>query len=364
MRCLLLALNYGSSSLKYAVFEEEKELRRRKFNATDIESFKHLLLRIRDELYADGIVPDIIAHRFVHGGDLESPFRISPESLEELRRLVELNPLHNKIAFFCIDFCVSLFPGSEHYAVFDTDFHRTIPPEARIYGVDYDLYASGVKRYGFHGLSYSYVLRRTRELLGVPKPNIIALHLGAGASACAVKDGISVETSMGFSPLEGLMMASRPGDIDVGVIIHMLEKGMSTSQLKEYLYGRAGLKAITGTSDFREIVVRAKRGDKIASLAFDAFVHRITKYVGSYWMILGGSVDAISFSGGIGENSPEVRSAVCGKLRCVGVSIDDEANSRNSEIISAPESKVRVLVIRTNEEFEMMSQVMGFRRRT
>lgn len=357
MRCFL-ALNYGSSSLKYSVFREEKEIRRGRFSASSYDDFKHLIFKVRDEI--GQMNPYAVIHRFVHGGEHRGPMLLKDDSLKLLEELVPLNPLHNSISMFCIRISLDVFPNSKHYAVFDTDFHTTIPPEARLYGVDYTLYEKGVKRYGFHGLSYSYVLRRVKELLAKDKPNIIALHLGAGSSVCAIKNGVSVETSMGFSPLEGLMMMTRPGDIDAAIVLRLLEGGMTIDEVRNYLYRNSGLKAITGVSDFRELVHKLREGDKIAELAFKSFVHRILKYIGAYWFVLEGVVDSLVFCGGIGENSPELRAEICKRTRPFGIEIDEEANSQNLEVISSPRSKVKIFVIRTNEELEMVMQVINF----
>lgn len=355
-----LALNYGSSSLKYALFDENlKEIKRGNFVSYTVEDFRKSIFEVKEQVSSFVSAENLyLAHRFVHGAQNTSPLTLNDENLKTLEKLVELNPLHNKISFFCIQISLEFFPSSKHFAIFDTDFHRTIPPESQIYGLDLDLYKEGFRKYGFHGISYSYVLRRIREILGKQKPNIIALHLGSGSSACAIKEGVSVETSMGFSPLEGLIMSTRPGDLDPGLIVFLLEKGMSVEQLKDYLYHNCGIKGLCGTKDFRELIRRLKVGDMNAELAFKAFVQRILKYVGYYWILLEGDIDALVFSGGIGENSPEVRYAVCEKLRKFGVRINQELNSQSVERISDSESKVHVFVIKTNEELEMILKIL------
>ncbi|MCS7212604.1 MAG: acetate/propionate family kinase [Candidatus Calescibacterium sp.] len=355
-----LALNYGSSSLKYAFFDENlREIRRGNFVSYTYEDFKKSIFELREQIFSIVSTENLyLAHRFVHGAQNTSPLTLNDENLKILEKLVELNPLHNKISFFCIQISLELFPLSKHFAIFDTDFHRSIPPEAQIYGLDLDLYKEGIRKYGFHGISYSYILRRIKEILGKQKPNIIALHLGSGSSACVIKEGVSIETSMGFSPLEGLIMSTRPGDVDPGLIVFLIEKGMSADQIKNYLYYSCGIKGLCGTKDFRELIRRLKDGDKTAELAFRAFVQRILKYVGYYWILIEGDVDALVFSGGIGENSPEVRYAVCEKLRKFGVVIDQELNSQNTERISDLGSKVGVFVIRTNEELEMILKIL------
>ncbi len=346
-----LCLNYGSSSLKYALFEGQRQILKHKrvFRGEDLSQ---ALRELAKEL---PISPEVVLHRVVHGMEHKSPMPIEGQSLAILRELARINPLHNSIALEGIEQSLELFSKSKHYAIFDTDFHSSIPESARIYGLDYELYQRGIKRYGFHGISYSYLLRRSKQVLEKTKPNLIMMHLGQGCSVCAVKEGVSVYTSMGFTPLEGLLMVARPGDVDAGVILHMLRSGLSVEELEGRLYRESGIRAIAGVSDFEELLTLKRNGNRRAILAFEAFLHRLLKYVGAYWFLLEGKVDALVFSGGIGENSPEVREELCKRLAFLGVELDQEANRKNQEFISSKGSSVKVLVIETQEELEMIN---------
>ncbi|MCS6956852.1 MAG: acetate/propionate family kinase [Aquificaceae bacterium] len=349
-----LCLNYGSSSLKYALFEETKAVLRGSYECRRLEDFERALEELRKNIQS---VPCAVAHRVVHGMEHTSPMPIREESLKILEELAQINPLHNAIALKGIKKSLQVFPESKHFALFDTDFHRNMPPYARIYGIDYSLYQKGIKRYGFHGLSYSYLLRKSKEILQKEKPNLIMMHLGQGCSLCAVKDGLSVETSMGFSPLEGLLMVSRPGDIDAGILLELLRMGYSPEELNHALYYRSGLSAMADVSNFKELLAHMD-SDNRARLAFDAFIHRLLKYVGAYWFLLQGKVDALVFSGGIGENSWEVRKVICEKLSFLRIEIDNNANRENKELISTPQSPVKVLVLKTDEELEMVLRLL------
>ncbi|MCS7232182.1 MAG: acetate/propionate family kinase, partial [Elusimicrobiota bacterium] len=241
-----------------------------------------------------------------------------------------------------------------HYAVFDTDFHRTIPEYSRIYGINVDFYKKGIKKYGFHGISYSYVLRKMSEFLNKKNPNLIILHLGSGCSICAVKEGKSIDTSMGFSPLEGLIMQNRPGDIDPGLVLYLFKKGYIDY---EDLYFRSGFTSIAKVKNFSELEEKYLLGENLGVLAMKSFIHRIVKYIGSYHILLN-DIDGIVFTGGIGENSSLVRKLICEKIKSIGISIDDQKNKNNDFKISDSNSKIHVYVIKTNEEEEMLKIVL------
>lgn len=347
-----LCLNYGSSTLKYALFEGKSIALRGRKALRGVGDLHRVVGELGEEL---SLKPGVVLHRVVHGMEHSSPMPVNPETLKILEELAHINPLHNSIALEGIRLSLELFHHSQHYAIFDTDFHNSMPEYARLYGVDYELYRKGIKRYGFHGISYSYLLKKSRGLLGKEKPSLIMMHLGQGCSLCAVKEGISADTSMGFTPLEGLLMVSRPGDLDAGVILHMLRSGLSPEELERRLYRESGLKAIADATSFEELLIMRERGDRRAGLAFEAFIHRLLKYVGAYWFLLEGKVDALVFSGGIGENSPEVREELCKRLAFMGVRLDHGANRENCEIISSEESKLKVLVLKTDEEQEMVN---------
>ncbi|MCS7083422.1 MAG: acetate/propionate family kinase, partial [Aquificaceae bacterium] len=280
------------------------------------------------------------------------PMEVNSETINILEKFASLNPLHNKIAYEGIELSLKTFQSSRHFAIFDTDFHKTIPEHAKIYGLDYEFYLKGIKKYGFHGISYSYLLDLSKEILNNQKPNLIALHLGSGSSACAIKEGASFDTSMGFSPLEGLLMLSRPGDIDAGVILELLKLGYTAKELEEMLYKNSGIRAIAKADDF-ETLLKLKANDAIARLAYEAFLHRIIKYVGAYWVLLG-NVDVLVFSGGIGENSYELRQDLCKALEPFGVKIDNFKNRENATSIETKDSKIKVLVLKTDEEMQMV----------
>jgi acetate kinase len=300
---------------------------------------------------------DAVGHRVVHGGEVFSDsVLITDEVIEKIRENIELAPLHNPHNLRGIMACKRLLPDTPQVAVFDTAFHQKMPEYAFIYGLPYELYKKyKIRRYGFHGTSHRYVSHRASEILGVPieKLKIITAHLGNGCSMSAVKFGVSIDTTMGFTPLEGLLMGTRSGDIDPAIVLYVMSKeGLSMSEANALLNKHSGLLGISGvSSDMREIIQEMKNGNPRAKLAFDVFCYRIKKYIGAYASAMGG-VDAIIFTAGIGENSPDVRKKVCEGLEFLGIKIDDEKNNspEKEKIITTEDSKVKVLVIPTNEE--------------
>lgn len=300
---------------------------------------------------------EAVGHRVVHGGEAFSgSVLITDEVIEEIRENIELAPLHNPHNLRGILACKRLLPNTPQVAVFDTAFHQKMPEYAFIYGLPYELYKRyKIRRYGFHGTSHRYVSKRASEILGIPleKLKIITAHLGNGCSMSAVKFGVSVDTSMGFTPLEGLLMGTRSGDIDPAVVIYIMSKeGLTMAEVNALLNKHSGLVGISGvSSDMREIIKEMKNGNPRAKLAFEVFCYRVKKYIGAYSAVMGG-VDAIVFTAGIGENSPDVRKKVCEDLEYLGIKIDDEKNNspEKEKIITRDDSKVKVLVIPTNEE--------------
>ncbi|WP_069650229.1 acetate/propionate family kinase [Caloranaerobacter ferrireducens] len=298
-----------------------------------------------------------VGHRVVHGGEkFSGSVVIDDEVLKVLRECADLAPLHNPPNIMGIEACQELMPNTPMVGVFDTAFHQTMPKSSYIYPLPYELYEKyGIRKYGFHGTSHKYVSNRAAEILGkdINELNIITCHLGNGASLAAVKKGKSIDTSMGFTPLEGLAMGTRCGDIDPAIVTFLMEKeNMSTSEVNNLLNKKSGVLGISGvSSDFRDIEEAAAKGNERAQLALDKFTSRVKKYVGAYAAIMGG-VDVIVFTAGLGENSPETREAVCEGLEFMGVEIDKEKNKvRGKEtIISTENSKVKVLVVPTNEE--------------
>lgn len=298
---------------------------------------------------------EAVGHRVVHGGEYFSDsILITNEVINVLQENIELAPLHNPPNIKGIQACKKLLPDVPQVGVFDTAFHMKMPPKAYLYGLPYELYKKyKIRRYGFHGTSHLYVSNRAAEILGkdLNELRIITAHLGNGCSMAAIKFGQSIETSMGFTPLEGLLMGTRSGDIDPAVILHIMGKeGLSLHEAATLLNKHSGLTGISGVgSDMREILAAVKDGNKRAKFAFEIFCYRIKKYLGAYAAAMGG-VDAFVFTGGIGENSAEVRTEVCTELEFIGLTLDTQKNEANEEVISNDLSTVAVMRIPTNEE--------------
>lgn len=307
-----------------------------------------------------------VGHRIVHGGEKFSGSTIiTDEVIEAIKECNELAPLHNPANLIGIDACREHMPDTPMVGVFDTAFHQTMPEKAYIYGLPYEYYEKyKVRRYGFHGTSHSYVSKRVSEILDKPYDSLktIVCHLGNGASICAVKNGKSVDTSMGLTPLEGLIMGTRSGDIDPAIMEFLASKeNMSVEEVMDVLNKKSGVFGITGTtSDFRDIMDAKEKGDKRAILALDVFSYRVIKYIGAYTAAMNG-VDAIAFTAGLGENNSYIREKICESLEYLGVKIDREANEKREEeiIISAPDSKVKVLVVATNEELKIARETLA-----
>jgi acetate kinase len=299
-----------------------------------------------------------VGHRVVHGGEkFSGSMKITPDVLKAIEDYEDLAPLHNPPNLAGIRAIESVLPGVIQVAAFDTAFHQTIPEIAYMYAIPCELYEKyKIRRYGFHGTSHRFVARRAAELLGKSKEeaNIITCHLGNGCSMAAVKEGKSVDTSMGFTPLEGLVMGTRSGDIDPAIIFYLEERrGMSTAEINTLLNKKSGLLGVSGVSnDMRTVIEEAGKGNKRAALAVDIFCYRIKKYIGAYTAVLG-RVDAVVFTGGIGENSVPVREKVLEGLECLGIKPDSERNcdeSKKERVITSEDSAVKVFVIPTNEE--------------
>jgi acetate kinase len=300
---------------------------------------------------------DAVGHRVVHGGETFSgSVLITDQVMNALKDNIELAPLHNPPNIKGIQAAKSHLPKTPQIGVFDTSFHIKMPPRAYLYGIPYELYKKyKIRRYGFHGTSHRYVSERAAKILGKPieELKIITAHLGNGCSMAAVDGGRSVDTTMGFTPLEGLIMGTRSGDIDPSVILYIMAKeGLSLSEANTLLNKHSGLIGISGeSSDMREIEEAIAEGNKKAKYAFDVFTYRVKKYVGAYAAAMGG-LDALVFTGGIGENSVLVRNDVCLNMGLLGIHLDETANqnAKGECVISASDSKVRVLKIPTNEE--------------
>lgn len=385
----ILVLNCGSSSVKYQLIDTEQRialatgsvsrigmtgalLSHRRYDGDEvklsgeildhqvaIEYVLSILLSKNHGVISDRSEIDAVGHRVVHGGErFTESVLITQEVLEGIRECIDLAPLHNPHNLRGINACLRLLPGTPQVAVFDTAFHSAMPAHAYIYGIPYVLYKRyGIRRYGFHGTSHRYVSRRAAELLGQPLDSLkmVTCHLGNGCSVAAVKNGTSVDTSMGFTPLEGLLMGTRCGDLDPAVILHIMgREEIGLSEANTLLNKHSGLLGISGiSSDMRDIENEAEGGNYRAQLALDVFCYRLKKYIGAYAAAMGG-LDAIVFTAGIGENSPIVRRKSCEGLEFLGVKLDNEKNEaavrRKEAIISADDSRVHVLVVPTNEE--------------
>ncbi|AWZ08046.1 MULTISPECIES: acetate kinase [unclassified Streptomyces] len=326
------------------------------------------LKAVAAELAADGLGLDspelaAVGHRVVHGGTkFTHPTLIDDAVLAEIRGLIPLAPLHNPANVTGIEVARTLRPDLPQVAVFDTAFHSTMPEHVARYAIDAataDKYS--IRRYGFHGTSHAYVARATAVLLGKPEEdvNVIVLHLGNGASASAVHGGVCVETSMGLTPLEGLVMGTRSGDLDPAVVFHLARAGgLSIDEIDSLLNKKSGLLGLCGDNDMREVQRRAEQGDASARLALASYIHRLKKYIGAYSAVLG-RVDAVAFTAGVGENSSSIREMALAGLEELGLALDLEANAARSpepRLVSAEYARVAVAVVPTDEELEIASQ--------
>ena len=388
----VLVINSGSSSLKVQIVDTARpdtdsalmtvlverigqpraDLRIRRVATEDVETAERRvseeftdhaaalsrLLELAAELgvHPDDLDVEAVGHRVVHGGpDFHDPVLVTAEVEAGIERLELLAPLHNPPNLRGIRVARQLLPDLPHVAVFDTGFFHSLPARAYTYAIDRRVARDwDIRRYGFHGTSHDYVSHRAAEMLGRPYDEVdqIVLHLGNGASASAIAGGRAVDTSMGLTPLEGLVMGTRPGDLDPGVLIHLIrDRGMTGPEVSTLLNRESGLKGLSGVSDFRELLTAADDGDDDARLAYEVVVHRLRKYIGAYWAVLG-RVDVITFTAGVGENLPRLRADALSTLADWGVRIDHAANDDGdgARVISTSDSEVTVLVVPTNEE--------------
>ena len=391
----VLVINCGSSSLKFQLINSESEavlakgLCERigidgrltyqpaggeknvseKAMPTHTEAIQFVIDALTD---ADtGVVKSLdeigaVGHRVVHGGEkFAKSVVVTPEVKAAIAECNDLAPLHNPANLIGIEACESLMPGTPQVVVFDTAFHQTMPEKAYMYGLPYEYYEKyKVRRYGFHGTSHSFVSKRVAEIVGKPynATKTIVCHLGNGASVSAVLNGESVDTSMGLTPLEGLVMGTRSGDIDPAIMEFIAKKeNLDIAGIMNVLNKKSGVEGVSGvSSDFRDLEAAAKAGNKRAELAIDVFAYRVAKYVGAYTAAMNG-VDNIVFTAGIDENCALVRTKVCSYLGYLGITIDEEANGKRGEeiIISTPDSKVKVLVVPTNEELAIARETVA-----
>ncbi len=357
----ILVLNCGSSSVKYRLYDGDEVRDKGRVERvgepgggpTDHES---AVREIIERLDLAGLAA--VGHRVVHGGrTFSEPVLIDDRVFAAIEDLVPLAPLHNPANLAGIRVSREALPDTPQVAVFDTAFHHTLPETAATYAIDREIAERyGIRRYGFHGTSHAYVSRRTAQLLDRPyaELNTITLHLGNGASACAVQGGRSVATSMGMSPLEGLVMGTRSGDLDPTIIFHLRrEAGMRVDDIDDLLNHRSGLLGLTGVNDVREVLAHRDAGDPAAALAFDVYCRRIKGYVGGYYALLG-RVDAVTFTAGVGEHAAPVREASLAGLERLGISVDPARNAGDGDrVISPAGAEVAVCVIGTDEEREI-----------
>jgi acetate kinase len=306
-----------------------------------------------------------VGHRIVFGGEFTTAVRIEPAVRSRIVAFSELAPLHNPPALDTLAAAEAILPDVPHIAVFDTSFHATLPPEAYTFPVPQSWARDWkIRRFGFHGLSHAYCARRAAEMLGRPPETlrIVICHLGHGASACAVLAGRSVDTTMGFTPLDGLMMGTRSGAVDPGAVLHVqTHRGLSAEQVEHVLNAESGLLGVSGSSgDMREILAAVAKGDGRARLAFDVYTHRIKQAIGALAATLGG-LDALVFTAGVGEHSAEVRAASCKGLSFLGLDVDPDANAscHADADIARPGSRARILIVETREDLTMLHDVLG-----
>lgn len=382
----ILVLNSGSSSLKYKFFDmnTEKALisghvdgigldrcfvklefddKVEEKNVVVKDHVDAVMLALKS-LKEKNIIKDYseinaVGHRVVHGGEYYSqPAIIDDRVIRRIKELFDIAPLHNPPNLAGILACRKMLPRIPQIAVFDTAFHQTMPPHAYLYGLPYELYEKyKIRKYGFHGTSHKYVSEQAIKLLGKKDAKIITCHLGNGASLAAIRNGKSVDTTMGFTPVDGLLMGTRVGELDPDIPIYLMrDKGFKLKEVEEILNKRGGLLGVSGlTQDVRDLWKAKLRGNKRAKLALDLFAFRTAFFIGGYIAILGG-LDALVFSAGIGEHAWHVRRDICSYLTPFGIEIDQELNKKNHLLISKPHSKVKVYIIHTNEELQIAKE--------
>jgi acetate kinase len=359
----ILVVNAGSSSVKLRLLGGDDELvAERELAAPQAVVDPAQLRSLLDGEMAGA---DAVGHRVVHGGQrFRQAVRIDELVERELRELTELAPLHQPKSLAALDAVSKALPDKPAVACFDTAFHATLRAAASTYALPASWRERwGLRRYGFHGLSHAWIARRAPELVGRPAAElrIVSCHLGAGASLCAIGDGISVDTTMGFTPLEGLVMATRSGSVDPGMLLWLLEReAVSERELAEALEHRSGLLGLAGAADMRAILARAQAGDRDAELALEVYLHRLLAAIGSMVTALGG-LDVLVFTGGVGERAPLIRSRTAAGLAFLGVAIDERANLDPGEDadISAGDAPVRTLAVHAREDLEIAHQVRG-----
>lgn len=393
----VLVINAGSSSLKFRLFEmpgeqvlcsgiaerigekeasihfsrfpdgENKTIEQRLSLADHTAAMQQVILLLSHQEH--GVIQDpsaveLVGHRIVHGGEtFSSATMVTPEVKEKIKALFPFAPLHNPVNFRCLELAGDFFPGARQVAVFDTAFHHDLPPEAAHYAIPHSYYKQDkIRVYGFHGISHKYVTEQGRKFLNLPDAKLISLHLGNGCSVAAVEGDRSLDTSMGFSPVSGLVMGTRSGDIDPAVVLHLMtHHGYSAEYIDNLLNKQSGLQGLTGHHDMRDVDKAAEQGNREAAFARTLYAYRIKKYIGSYMAVLNG-LDGLIFTAGVGEHDSSMRALVCNGLSHLGIEIDGVLNGLPTSSIRAIHSgtrPVKVLVIPTNEELEIARQCMA-----
>lgn len=366
IRGLVEAIGLENSSVSYSFNDQKKEL---KVKVKDhVEAIEHAL----DALIDSGVIKSkdeigAIGHRVVHGGEkFRETCLLTKEVLDTVEELCDLAPLHNPHNLAGIRACQKALPKVEQYGIFDTAYHATIPKKAYLYGLPYHLYTElKIRKYGFHGISHKYVALEAMRLLGenIKDYKIITCHLGNGASICATRHGESVETSMGFTPLEGLMMGTRSGSFDPEIIPYLIKnKGYTIDTIDDMMNKRSGMMGISNhTGDVRNLRESELRGNDAARLALEMFVYRVQKFIGSHAAAMGG-LDVLVFTGGIGERAHYLRRMICMNFQFMGVKIDVQKNRNNEIFISAKNADVDVLVVPTNEELQIVREIQTLKK--
>jgi acetate kinase len=358
----VLVANAGSSSLKLRILDSNDA----EAHAADLPPATQLKPSAIEEFLAGAGEIDAAGHRFVHGGrELRQSVLVDERVLELLREVDELAPLHNAQAVATLELLRSLRPGVPHVACFDTAFHASLPDEAALYALPRDwIERLGVRRFGFHGLSHSYASRRAAELLGRPveQLRLVTCHLGAGASLAAVDRGASVDTTMGFTPLDGLVMGTRPGSVDPGAIVWLQrEAGLTLEEIEHALEHESGLRSLAGTADMREVLARTERGEANARQALGVYLHRLRAQIAAMAAAMDG-LDAIVFTGGVGERSARVRAEACRGVSHLGIAIDEHLNAEpdpGDADLSAAGARVGALVVQSREDLVIAGEVRG-----
>ncbi|MEO8765457.1 MAG: acetate/propionate family kinase [Ginsengibacter sp.] len=378
----ILTINGGSSSIKFSLYKIEEPLTQLFYGAVDNIGTKNATFSFNNTLTGEKVTTDVeaadheraalhlidrlethtgfdsikaIGHRIVHGMKHTDPELITPQLLEELKKISAYDPEHLPLEIKLVELFSKRYPALKQVACFDTSFHTTMPQVAKMLSIPRRYYEAGIQRYGFHGLSYAYLLEELEQVAGseTAKGKIIMAHLGNGASLAAIKDGKSMDTSMGFTPASGIPMGTRSGDLDPGIAWYLMEiEKLSAKAFNHFINHESGLLGISATSADMRALSKVENTDNRAAEAIDLFCYQTKKWIGSFAAVLGG-VDTLIFSGGIGEHSPEVRSKICDSLGFLGIELDEVRNRNNEVIISTDASKVPVHVIGTNEELMM-----------